>query len=198
MREAAFWAILLLSFRLSAQSTVYKFDVLMNGDLIGTLTATKNTTGKKVVKNLSNTTKTKVFLLSIHVESEIYASYENDILTGSFAYRHVNRGAENIETTVKLLPDKRYKVAKNGVEKFLPSDAIRYTVVDLYFKEPKGLTSVFSNTHGDFIKMASISPNQYEITLPDGKKNIFTYLNGKLMKVEAPVAVGNIVFKRKN
>src|SRR5947208_822709 len=135
MRKATILALFFFSYTVAAQSTIFKFDVVMNGNTIGLLTATKRVSGKIVVKNLSNTTKTKVFLMNVQVESEIYATYENELLTGSFAYRHVNRGSENVETTVKWQPDKRYKVTKNGVERFLASEGIRFTVVDLYFKE---------------------------------------------------------------
>jgi hypothetical protein len=169
----------------------------MDGESIGTLTAFKSVSGKKVVKNISNNTDTKVFLLSVHVESEVYATYENDILTGSFAYRHVNRGSENIETTVKFDPFVQYKVVKNGKERVFKSSGINFSVVDLYFVEPKGLTSIFSNTHGDFIKIVKAAPNTYKITLPDGKTNLFIYQEGKLIRVEVTTPVGDVLFKRK-
>lgn len=183
---------------LSAQSTIYSFDILLDGKSIGVLKATKNISGKKVVKNISSNTDAKVLLLSVHVESEIYAtSDQEDVLLSSFAYRHANRGAEHVETTVKRLNGSRYSVSRNGVTKNIASEGIKYSVSDLYFKEPIGHSSIFSNTHGEFVKLERISAGKYQLTLPDGKINVFIYQNGKLMRVEVPMAVGDILFQRK-
>ncbi len=197
MRQVYFFTFLFFIHTLSAQNTTIKFEVLLDGDSIGTISAIKSISGKKVVNNISNNTDTKVFLLNIHVESEVYATFENDILTGSFAYRHVSRGSENIETTVKYVPVNRYKVMKNGKERMFENSGIKFTVVDLYFKEPKGLNTLFSNTHGDFVPVRNSQPGYYDIFLPDGKTNTFIYQSGKLVRVEVPTAVGNVVFNRK-
>jgi len=183
---------------LFAQSTVYSFDILLDGKPIGVLKAIKNVSGTNVVKNISSNTDAKVLLLSVHIESEIYATSDHDgNLLSSFAYRYSNRGAENIETTVKRIAGNKYTVSKNGVHKTIASENIKYCVPDLYYKEPVGLSSVFSNTHGDFVKLETLSTGKYRLSLPDGKINIFSYQNGKLMRVDVPMAVGNITFKRR-
>ncbi len=184
------------SFSLLAQSTVTLFDVTMNDKKIGVLKATKNINGKMVTKNISSNSKTNVLALSVHVESEVYVTSENDILKTSFAYRQVNRGSENIETTVKFIAQSKYKIVKNGVVTFLNAN-INYSIVDLYFKEPKGINTVFSNTHGAFLNIKYVGKGDYELQLPDDKTNIFSYLNGKLMQVEAKLLVGKVIFERK-
>ena len=189
-------ALSFYSFSILAQSTVSLFDVTMNDKKIGVLKATKNINGKMVTKNISSSSKTNVLALSVHVESEVYVTSENDILKTSFAYRQVNRGSENIETTVKFLAPSKYEIVKNGVNTVINSN-INYSIVDLYFKEPKGLYIVFSNTHGAFLNIKSLGNGDYELQLPDGKTNIFRYLNGKLVQVEAKMMVGKVIFQRK-
>ncbi|MBC7388549.1 MAG: hypothetical protein H7329_05005, partial [Opitutaceae bacterium] len=90
----------------------------------------------------------------------------------------------------------KYKIVKNGVISVISSN-INYSIVDLYFKEPKGLNTVFSNTHGAFLIIKPLGKGDYELQLPDGKTNIFRYLNGKLMQVEAKMMVGKVIFQRK-
>ncbi|MBC7388046.1 MAG: hypothetical protein H7329_02435, partial [Opitutaceae bacterium] len=158
------------SFSIFAQSTVSLFDVTMNDKKIGVLKATKNINGKMVTKNISSNSKTNVLTLSVHVESEVYVTSENDILKTSFAYRQVSHGSENIETTVKFLAPSKYKIVKNGVISVISSN-INYSIVDLYFKEPKGLNTVFSNTHGAFLIIKPLGKGDYELQLPDGKTN---------------------------
>ena len=118
-------------------------------------------------------------------------------MINSFAYRHVNRGSENIETTVKRKSNTEYISTRNGETKHLQIEGIKYSVIDLYFKEPKEITSVFSNTHAELLELTAKAEGVYELKLPDGKKNKFTYSNGKLVRVEAAISVGQIVFKRK-
>ena len=196
MRLLFLFSIILHSISLVAQSTVTLFAVEMNEKKIGELKATKNVNGKMVTKNISSNSKTNVFALSVHVESEVYVTCENELLKTSFSYRKVSHGSDNIETTIKQLAPAKYKIVKNGVSSII-NGSITYSIVDLYFKEPKGLNNIFSNTHGEFLKIKNIGKNKYELKLPDGKTNTFTYLNGKLIQVEAKIMVGKVIFKRK-
>lgn len=49
---------------------------------------------------MKSVTDAKVMIMSIHVESEVEASHENDILLKGTAYRHTNRGEEDIYAEV--------------------------------------------------------------------------------------------------
>ena len=191
--------LILISFgsvNLNAQSVVTYFDIVLNDKTIGVLKASKHTNGKQTTKNISSNSKTNVFSVSVHVESEIYVISENEILKTSFAYRQANRGSENLETKVKYIASSKYEIVKNG-QKISLNRPIGYCVADLYFKEPKGLNSVFSNTHGEFLIIKPLGKSEYELNLPDGKSNIFKYLNGKLIQVETKMIVGKVIFIRK-
>jgi len=182
---------------LKAQNTTVTFDVIFDGKSIGTLTAAKEVTGTKVIKNLRSNTDAKVLMLSVHVESEVQVKTEGEIMTSATAYRHANRGAEDIQTTTTKGAGNTYDIVKNGEKIQLTHVGIKFCVTDLYFTEPLGITKVYSSTYGTFLNIAYVSKGVYKITLPDGKTNRFTYINGKLTQSVATMSLGNILFKRK-
>ncbi|MDB5273795.1 MAG: hypothetical protein JWO58_2162 [Chitinophagaceae bacterium] len=180
-----------------AQTTVINFDVIFGGNTIGTLTATREIKGTQVIKNLRSNTDAKVLMLSVHVESEVHLKTESEVLTAATSYRHANRGAEDIETSVNKESGTQYKVIKNGTTKIITNSGIKFCVTDLYFKEPVGITTAFSNTYGEFLSVKPKGKGIYTLVLPDGKTTVFNYVNGKLTQMEANISVGTILFKRK-
>lgn len=182
---------------LKAQNTTINFDVIFDGKSIGTLTASKEVAGTKVVKNLRSNTDAKILMLSVHVESEVHVKSEGEIMTHATAYRHANRGAEDIQTTTTKGPGNTYDIVKNGEKIQLTHVGIKFCVTDLYFTEPLGITKVYSSTYGTFLNIGYVSKGVYKISLPDGKTTTFTYVNGKLTQAVATMSLGNVLFKRK-
>ncbi|MDF2455629.1 MAG: hypothetical protein K0R51_1622 [Cytophagaceae bacterium] len=196
-------SILLLSFLYlgtgisNAQNTVITFDVIFDGKSIGTMTASKEVAGTKVVKDLRSNTDAKILMLSVHVESEVHVKTEGEILTSTTAYRHANRGAEDIQTTTVRGTGNTYDIVKNGEKIQLTHVGIKFCVSDLYFTEPLGITNIYSSTYGAFLPVKYISKGVYKLVLPDGKSTTFTYVNGKLTGAVATMSLGDITFKTK-
>lgn len=188
---------LLKSHFTQAQTTVTTFDVIYNGKSIGTLTASKELEGKKVIKNLRSNTDAQVLMLSVHVESEVKVHSEGEIMTSAIAYRHANRGAEDIETTTTKGTGNTYEIVKNGEKIELTHSGIKFCIADFYFTEPLGITKAYSSTYGTFVNVRYISQGVYSINLPDGKSTTFTYVNGKLTKALTGMSLGQIEIKRK-
>jgi len=200
MRIFSFLLISLLyvgSIQVKAQNSVIHFDVIFGGKSIGTLSASKEVNGTHVVKNLRSNTDAKVLMISVHVESEVHVKSEGEIITSATAYRHANRGAEDIETTTTKEKGNTYTIVKNGEHISLTHVGIKFCVTDLYFKEPLGITSVYSSTYGAFLQVKYQSKGVYKIILPDGKSTVFTYVDGKLTQAVATMSLGDIIFKRK-
>jgi hypothetical protein len=203
MKAMRLFSFLLISFLylgsgiLKAQNTVINFDVIYDGKSIGTLTASKEVSGNKIVKNVKSNTDAKILMLSVHVESEVNVKTESELLTSATSYRHANRGAEDIQTTTVKGPGNTYDIVKNGEKIQLTHAGIKFCVTDLYFTEPLGITKVYSSTYGNFLNVKYVSKGVYLITLPDGKTTTFTYVNGKLTEAVAVISLGNIIFKRK-
>lgn len=72
-----------------------------------------------------------------------------------------------------------------------------YSIVSVYFKEPKGISQIFYEAEGDFSAIkAGEEPGTYEFKSSDGNRNIYKYVNGKLTEAEFHVSIITVKIKR--
>ncbi len=179
-----------------AQKTEIVFEVSFKNKKIGTIHAVEEAKGNRVIKDLKTNTDTKVLMIAVHVESEVTVVTENNILIEGTAYRHANRGPEDIHARVKKTGDKTYQFNRDGKQLTLQNEVITECMIDLYFKEPKNSTTVFSNMYGKKLVLKSLGGNRYQLITPDNKDSYYTYKNGKLISVEADTPVGKVISNR--
>ena len=178
-----------------AQKTEIVFEVDFKGEKIGLLRAVEERDGNKVIKDLKTETNTKILVIAIHVETEVQINKEDEILMEGKAYRHSNRGTEDVHARTSRIGDKSYQLECNGKKSNYNED-ITICMIDMYFKEPLGITSVFSNMYAQKLELRLMRPGKYHLMTPDHKNSYFTYENGMLMTVESDTPVGKIVSKR--
>lgn len=190
-----FLSILIVS-SLVAQKIEIAFEVSFKGKKIGIVKAIEEKTGTKSIKNLKTETDTKILVVSVHVESEVKVIKENNVLIEGTAYRHANRGSEDVHAHVKKIGSKSYQRERNGKKSKIENLDITICMVDLYFNEPKGITSVFSNMYAEKLELKAMGAGKYQLITPDKKNSYYTYQNGKLITVEADTPVGKVLSKR--
>lgn len=179
-----------------AQKKEIVFNVFFKDKNIGTIHAAKEVAGNRVSSDLKTNTDAKVFMMSIHVESEVSAVKEKAGLIQGTAYRHANRGSEDVHAKVVKLAEKTYQTQKNGKTGKIENKLIDFCVVDLYHQEPKGMNSVFSNMYADFLTVKALGAGKYQVTTPDNKDTFYQYQNGLLMQVESNTPLGKVICKR--
>jgi hypothetical protein len=185
-----------LSFQISlAQKVENVFKVSFKNKDIGTIHAVEERSGTKSTKDLRTQTDAKVLMMSIHVESEVKSTHDNGILIEGTSYRHANRGAEDVHAHVVRMPDKFYQREKNGKKSMIEKQEITICVIDLFFREPKGVKTIFSNMYADFLSLKEISPGKYQLVTPDKKDSYYTYQSGKLTSVESNTPLGKVISK---
>ena len=192
---------LLLSFLLAgmltrAQNQEVFFDVIYKDDKIGVLHAKETKTESKSVKLLTIETKTSFLFIPIHMESEVTTSHKNGILIKGTAYRDATRRSNDVIATVTKIGSKRYQRERNGVKDIIKNQRITFCVVDLYFKEPLGVTHVFSNMHAQMLKLKRMDKGHYQLIAPDNKNSLYSYKDGKLISIEVDTPVGRVISKR--
>jgi len=188
-------AFLFATLTLSAQKTELQFDIYFKGDKIGSLKATEDKVSNQVVKEIKTQSDTRVFSFAVHVESELHTVHENGNLIKGTAYRHANRGSEDVHAHTEKGTNGQYQRERNGKKSTL-AQAITICVADLFFREPKGLTKVYSNMHADFVTVKPLGSGKYQVTSPDKKVAYYTYQNGKLAMMEVDTPVGKATTKR--
>ena len=192
-------AILFLSIvSLQAQTTKIVFDTYYKNKSIGIVTALKVHTDSNTVVDLHTKTDSKVLMLEVHVESEINIIYTSNTLRKGVAYRHSNRGSEDIQSTTVKTTESFYSIEREHKKQILTVNSIDFCVTDLYFNEPVGRTKVFSNMYRQFINITNEGAGKYKTILPDGKKATYTYVGGKLSTIEVDMPIGKVISKRRN
>lgn len=181
-----------------AQTLEYAFEVTFKDKKIGTLHAKEEKSATRTIKDLRTETDTKIIMMSIHVESEVSVTHSNDGLIKGTAYRHANRGSEDVHAHVTRLGTNLYEIERNGKKDKLENTKITFCVIDLYFREPKGIKNIFSNMYAQMLSIKQIEPGKYQLITPDKKNSTYTYRNGKLMTIETDTPVGKVISKRQS
>lgn len=181
----------------NAQQTSISFDVFMKGKDIGDVIATEQKTNTRTVKDIRTNCDNKVLMISVHVESELTTTHENGTMLKGTAYRHANRGASDVHAQTTRTGANQYTIERNGSKSNITNQDIHFCVADLYFREPKGLSSIFSNMWGTNVTVASLGGGKYTVTNPDGKSSTYTYQNGSLVQMEVETPIGKVTTKRK-
>jgi hypothetical protein len=186
----------LMFFSTFAQNTEYSLGIFFKGDKIGTVKATEIVAGTKSTKDLRTTSDAKVMCVQIHVEMDVNTIQDNGVLVQGTAFKHANRGSEDVHSKTQQTAPKTYSVQRNNENSTLTNKVIKTCVIDLYFKEPVGITTVYSNMFAQDVPLAHIGVGKYKLTTPNNKSTTFTYQNGKLMTVESETALGTVTTKR--
>lgn len=163
------------------------FEVRVANRPVGTIEANRKLSGisKSIV------IKTRIQVMLSKVNSDITNEYNNNILTQAKASR--SKSGEEKQTTTSR-NGKDYTIVMNGEKSMLEEPEIIACVADLYFAEPKQVQRVFSETLGRFLPVKSLGGGLYELSLPEGKKNVYKYENGVLVQVEVNHSIGKAVF----
>jgi hypothetical protein len=180
---------------LAQQKDIF-FEVTFKDEKIGLLHAKEVVAGNKSVKNLTIDTDAKYSFLTIHVESEVTTTSENGILIEGTAYRDANHGSDNVHARVTRIGSNIYQRERNGVTYKITNELIRFCVIDLYFREPVGITEIFSNMYAQMLKLKEVGPGKYQLITPDDKDSFYVYKSGKLETIEVNTILGEVLSKR--
>jgi len=76
-----------------------------------------------------------------------------------------------------------YVLIVNVKTEKLQNQDIWFTVSKLYYTEPIGINTIFSERFGKFLSLEKLEQNKYALSKPDGRKNIYFYEKGICRKV---------------
>lgn len=192
MRQFVLMVILLISpLSLLLAQTVH-LDVMMDDAKCGEINIIAKKQGKQLEYEMTSNVKVKM-IFEVTMEGKTTDIFKDGKLFSSNAKRVSSIGSENKET--KLLWDgKKYNITKSNDDASIVSTPITYCLTDLYFKEPTGISQVFSEMQGTYLPLTNLQNHQFQLQVNDSKKDVYTYANGKLVKVETVMAMKKIVY----
>lgn len=191
MRKTLLLALLL---PLGALAQTITFNIMLFGDKVGELVATR-TEKPDGVEHYTLHSKLKAKVLWINYENESHA--ESEYKNGKFVYStqkevqngSVKRWCNTKWDGTKLVVDS-YKGKKTYNE--LPG----YSIPPIYFKGLNGVARVFYEAEGDFCKVEQTEPGTFEFKSSDGTKNVYHFVNGLLDHMEFHVAIASVKMVR--
>jgi hypothetical protein len=163
--------------------------VVKNNSVIGTINITRLTQKDSVVYSLQSNIKAK-YILKFNISGKETSIYKNDVLVYSSVLRKFNNQVKANHTII--YKNKQYHLKLSGNLQPLNFNEIQQNLVMLYFKEPKGFTSIFCDNLKQMVKLKPLGNGRYKVPFSNGKHNIFHYKNGKCIKIEAKSNLFNV------
>jgi hypothetical protein len=179
-----------------AQQTEITFDVILKEQKIGKVRATEIKSGNQITRDIKSESDAKAFTFSIHLETETKVVNVGETLMEGIAYRHANRGPEDVHAKTRRLAAKNYECDRNGKKSMFTNEDITFCVTDLFFVEPVRKQKIYSNMYAEMLLIKNLGKGKYQVTAPDKKITIYTYANGKLISVESDTPLGKVISKR--
>ena len=169
------------------------YDVIRNNKVIGQMQAIRLNKGSFTEYLTESSVK-----VSVVVELAIYTKVtgifgQGQLISGS-VIRRVN-SSNKVNATIQWQKD-RYIIEEDG-EKLTIPEKIPYTSACLMHVEPVGMNRIFSEANKKFIPIRQLKPHQYELQLPDGNKNYYTYADGICISAEVNTTLSKAFFRLK-
>jgi copper chaperone CopZ len=187
--------LLMCTFTLAQEKGIL-FDVMFKDEKVGVMHTQETKSKSTSLKVLTIETSTTFLFIPIHVESEVSTTQKGGVLIKGTAYRNASRKSSDVIASVTKIGTRLYQRERNGVTDKIKNLHITFCVIDLYFKEPVGITRVFSNMYAEMLQLKQVSVGKYQLITPDNNNSIYTYRNGELISIEVETPVGKVISKR--
>lgn len=180
--------IFLIMPQLSVSQSVF-FDLIVAGRTVGSVRVLHFESGQETGRRrVEAEFRIPFYSGSFFSENQ----FSNGLLKNSLTEHRVN-GKTKEQTRTLENTNHEYKID------FLETNAdikkskdIRFgisnTLTNLYYEEPVNICSVYSERYGQMCTVKKSGENSYTVTLPNGKRSIYSYSGGQCYEVQAELA----------
>lgn len=169
-----------------------KYEVVLSGDKIGELTATRTVKGAFTTYKLESKSEAKVLFTTKKNYVLMDVTYKDGKLISSYCKNEVNDEVDNYASI--SWDGSKYNIT-NEKGKLTYTTPVTFSVISLYFNEPKGITNLFTERIGAAYPLKDLGSGRYEYKIPNGDKNIYVYQNGELTETERKTLIGTVYVK---
>ncbi|MGO3719890.1 MAG: DUF6134 family protein [Mesonia hippocampi] len=160
--------------------TVLNFDIILNNKVVGSLESTRMK--KDGLTHYQSSTNIETRLIK-----DILVNYKYDVIFNSkilkMAAVHITINKKPHAETLTQWTGTHYQVSKDDYGVKTLKDAITFSTIQLYFKEPVNIKSCYSEQDGSFNTIVPMGNHSYKKINSKGKENIYYYKHGILKKV---------------
>jgi len=163
--------------------------------------------GKNQVGKLETTQEIDQGKTTYQLQSEVTVSFLMNLtekITDIFVKEHLHHSTHTRHVNGELKADNiltwngaSYHLKNKDSEHKNIRDSIRGSVLSIYFKEPKGNETLFSQNYQVLVTLKKIAAHTYLVSLPNGNQTTYYYKNSHLDLVESKTNWGIVRFERK-
>ncbi len=180
MKCNAMTVLLAFSF-IGMQAQNKKMKITWSGDSIGYIKANRVYSGEHEKIAIDAISRVSVLWLVRKIVSKSRTSFKAGKMQHCHASLSINGKVKS--STVRRL--KSYYKMLSGTKVKYHYSSIGFTVSKLFYHEPKGLDSIFSEQHQQFCQLKKTGTATYQLSLPNGYTNSYTYKNGKMVSMSS-------------
>jgi hypothetical protein len=177
---------------LRANAQTREYDVILSGNKIGELTVTRTIKGAFTTYKLESKSEAKVLFSTKKNYVLMDVTYKDGMLVSSYCKNEINDEVDNYASI--NWDGSKYNIT-NEKRKFTHPTAVNFSVISLYFSEPKGLKQLFTERIGEVYPLTDLGSGRYEYKIPNGDKNVYIYKNGELVETERKTIIGTVYVK---
>ncbi|QJW88531.1 hypothetical protein HNV11_03650 [Spirosoma taeanense] len=163
----------------SAQPLTY--DVVVNNANVGQLRVNSTTTATGVQYQVDGSV-TMNLLGEKRMITQFTSIYRGSLMTEASSVEQLN-GRTRHNSSVNW-DGNSYHIRINDARSRLTDRRVTYSTARLYYHEPYQIRELFSERHGQFCHLRPVGAHTYELTMPDGRKNYYRYVDGVCREVE--------------
>lgn len=148
------------------------YDAFFRGEKVGYMKVVENKNG-----NTSITTSETHLKVSMVLSVEILMTFEIEFTNGTMVRSLTKsyRDGELNGTSNGYRQGPSYIVHQDGTRKTVNSPQIPYCVTNIHFYKPHGVSHVYSERWGEFLKFEKENDGRYGLHLPNGNINYYRY-----------------------
>lgn len=178
MNKALCFLFFLITYSVNAQTLDYNIITSENKKL-GILNVTKVQDNNSLQIKIKSDVEIDEFI-KIDIKYELNCTYKNNqLFSSTFLFNQNGK----VHSASKITKTGNYYLVNKGSKNIKYCSKIDYSGALLYFKEPKNIAFVFSESNIIVKPIKSIGLHTYQITNPtNGQKNKYYYKNGVLQK----------------
>ncbi len=160
----------------------WTYEVEIKDKVAGDIDVSREQIGPQSYRYEAKSSIRHQMVIPIKVFHKFSAIFERNLLKSARVHIEVN-GRSHTDTKT-LYQGYHVWHHSNGKSWQSIQETIDYSSILFYFQEPEGIEQVFSEEDGTFHPLQRIGVHSYMKISPKGRKNVYHYRNGVLVKAE--------------
>lgn len=169
-----------------------QFQVSLDGMPIGSYSVKKTVIGN--METFVVETETAAGLIGrMSCRSVMKSSFQDHQMVSCQMKTWVN---DNLESSVNIKwVNGGYTRQEGAGSMEICSDQVGFSSAQLFFEEPQGRDRLFHESYGKELPLIAVGNHQYEMKLPNGGVERYTYINGSVSEVQLVRSFTTIIVK---